>query len=71
MRSDAPIKVVESISVEDFFKEAKEALKLKVVGGEKGLNALIRDKTLNRPALALTGYWKYFGHRRIPALWCR
>lgn len=65
MRSDAPVKLVENISVENFFLEAKEALKLKIVGGEKGLNALIRDKTLNRPALALTGYWKHFGHRRI------
>ena len=63
--SDSPIKTVSGCPVNEFLKTGQESLKLKVVAGTPGLRAVIRDKTLNRPALALTGYWKYFGNKRI------
>lgn len=58
-------KVVESISVRQFLEKGKSSLKLNLIAGEKGLGHLIRDKSLNRPALALTGYYKSFASKRI------
>ncbi|MDP0499367.1 MAG: HPr(Ser) kinase/phosphatase [Verrucomicrobiota bacterium JB022] len=58
-------KIPESITVQKFYEGLKDALKLTVVQGHAGLDRLIRDKSLNRPALALTGYFKTFGHKRV------
>ena len=43
----------------------KASLKMVVVAGEKGLARLIRDKAINRPALAVTGYFKSFAAKRV------
>jgi HPr kinase/phosphorylase len=58
-------KTVESITVLDFFNRGHDHLKMNVVAGERGLKSLIRDKSINRPALALTGYYKSFATRRV------
>lgn len=58
-------KFVESISVKQFVEAAGDSLKLTLICGEKGLNRTIRDKSVNRPALALTGFFKNFGARRL------
>ncbi len=58
-------KIVESISVRDFYESCREPLKLELVCGEENLDRIIGEKSLNRPALALTGYFRYFAHRRI------
>ncbi len=61
----AQAKLIESISVREFYESFKEHLQLDLVAGERGLNKVIREKSLNRPALALTGYYKYFANKRI------
>lgn len=58
-------KVLESLSLRAFFEMAEKPLKLKLVAGEGGMNRTIRDKSINRPALALAGFFKNFGARRI------
>jgi len=58
-------KTVERITVLDFFNRGHDHLKMNVVAGERGLKSLIRDKSINRPALALTGYYKSFATRRV------
>lgn len=58
-------KQAEFITVRDLLARGKESLKLQVVAGEKGMGHRIKDKSINRPALALTGYFKNFGVRRI------
>ena len=58
-------KIVESISVQELVNASDKALQLNLVCGERGLNRLIRDKSINRPALALTGFFKNFGAKRI------
>ena len=60
-----PEKIVESISVREFYESCREPLKLELVCGEESLDRIIGEKSLNRPALALTGYFRYFAHRRI------
>ncbi|MBN1403872.1 MAG: HPr(Ser) kinase/phosphatase [Opitutales bacterium] len=58
-------KIVESISVLDFFNAGREQLKMSIVAGERGIKGLVRDKSINRPALALTGYYKSFATKRL------
>lgn len=58
-------KSAESISIQQFLDAADGALNLTLVAGKKGLSRHIRDKSMNRPALALTGFFKNFGAKRI------
>lgn len=53
------------VTVRDFYESARERLGIELVAGEKGLDNVIGEKSLNRPALALTGYFKHFGNRRL------
>jgi HPr kinase/phosphorylase len=41
---------------------------MELVTGDAGLHRLIREGTINRPALALTGFFKYFANKRIQIL---
>ncbi|GHC02446.1 HPr(Ser) kinase/phosphatase [Cerasicoccus arenae] len=58
-------KVIETISVKDFYESYKEELGLELTAGEKGLDKVIRDASINRPALAMVGYFRYFANKRI------
>ena len=61
-------KFIESVSVREFYDSFKEPLELDLVAGGAGLDKTIRERSLNRPALALTGYFKFFARRRIQLL---
>ena len=65
MSLDPQCKIVESIAVEEFFNSYSKLLKMVLVAGKGGLKKLIRDKNINRPSIALTGYLKYLGYKRI------
>ena len=59
-------KIVESIAVRDFFDSYKNQLKLRLITKpETLLRTKVREKSINRPALTLTGHFKYFAHKRI------
>lgn len=58
-------KIVRSISVREFYESFKDRLQLELVAGETGLERNILERSLNRPAAALTGYFKYFAWKRI------
>ncbi len=55
----------ESVSVKNFFHVCADTLKLKLIASEEGLSKIIKEKSINRPALALTGYFKYFANKRL------
>ncbi|MDG1325055.1 MAG: hypothetical protein P8P49_04740, partial [Opitutales bacterium] len=58
--------IVESIAVREFFKDYAKQLCLRLVNSEKSLGrSTIRERSVNRPALAVTGYFKYFANKRI------
>ena len=57
------------IRVEHFFNAYKDRLKMEVVAGGKGLHRTIREGSINRPALALTGFF-IFGTAIIVMYWC-
>jgi HPr kinase/phosphorylase len=61
-------KEIHGFSVSHFFETYREKLKMELLVGEAGLHRLIHEATINRPALALTGFFKYFAHRRVQVL---
>ena len=59
-------KIVESIAVRDFFDSFGDQLQLRLVTSDSTLDrSTVRERSVNRPALAVTGYFKYFAHKRI------
>ncbi len=57
--------ILETLTVREFYNSFKKNLELEMVVGESGLDKIIGEKSINRPALALTGYFKYFANKRI------
>ena len=61
-----PPQLIESIAVREFFRDYGRQLQLRLVTSKRSLSrSTIREKSVNRPALAVTGYYKYFAHKRI------
>ena len=58
-------KQVEELSVKQLYDSFREPLKLELVSGQNGINRMIGERSLNRPALALTGFLKFFASKRI------
>src|SRR5450432_1112701 len=54
-----------SITVEQFFKEHGAALQMRLLSGEANLKRIIREPTVNRPGLALSGFTQYFAYKRV------
>ncbi len=54
-----------SITVKQFYEYGKESLALDVVAGEAYLDNEVEEEALNRPGLALTGFFQFFAFRRI------
>jgi len=60
-----PTKAIHGITVAHFFETYRDKLELELVTGEAGLHRLIKEGSINRPSLALTGFFKYFANKRI------
>ena len=56
------------VTVERFFDERSSPLGLRLLGGATGLRRIIREPTVNRPGIALTGFRKYFAPRRLQVI---
>jgi len=63
-----PTRAINGITVSHFYETYREKLQLELVTGEEGLHRLIKEGSINRPSLALTGFFKYFAMRRIQVL---
>lgn len=61
-------KVIHGITVVHFFEAYRDRLKLELLTGDAGLHRVIREGSINRPALALTGFFKYFANKRVQVL---
>jgi HPr kinase/phosphorylase len=61
-------KAIHGVTVAHFLEAYREKLKMELVVGEAGLHRLIHEGTINRPALALTGFFKYFANKRVQVL---
>jgi HPr kinase/phosphorylase len=56
------------VTVEKFYTEQAQALELKLIAGANGLKRVIREPTVNRPGLVLTGFTRYFANKRVQTI---
>lgn len=54
-----------SITLRQFYDAGKTSLKLEIESGEAHLDHEIGEASINRPGLALAGFYQYFARRRI------
>ncbi len=57
-----------SITVEKFVEEGRDPFSLEVVAGHEYLGRIIKEAALNRPGLALAGFFQHFAHLRVQVL---
>lgn len=53
------------VAVERFLAQGREPLQLQLVAGAQGLGRVIPEAALNRPGLALAGFYRYFAPHRL------
>jgi HPr kinase/phosphorylase len=63
LRKNIPV-----VTVESFFRTHAEKLQLKLEGKPVGFHRKIREPTINRPGLALSGFYNYFAEKRVQVL---
>jgi len=61
-------KSVPVVTVESFFNTHGEKLALRLEGSRVGFYRKIREPTINRPGLALSGFFSYFAEKRVQVL---
>src|SRR5438477_3675804 len=61
-------KSVPIVTVETFFNTHGEKLALRLEGSRVGFHRKIREPTINRPGLALSGFFSYFAEKRVQVL---
>jgi len=61
-------KSVPVVTVESFYTRHAEKLQMKLEGPRVGFHRKIREPTINRPGLALSGFYSYFAEKRVQVL---
>jgi HPr kinase/phosphorylase len=61
-------KSVPVITVESFYDSHAQRLQMKLEGPRVGFHRKIREPTINRPGLALSGFFSYFAEKRVQVL---
>ncbi len=56
---------IPTVTVEQFYLDSAEELELKLLAGGAGLTRKIREGSVNRPGLALAGFYRYFAWKRV------
>src|SRR5258705_4025816 len=56
------------VTVERFYTDHGSGLQLNLVAGASGLKRLIREPTVNRPGLVLSGFTRYFAFKSIQVI---
>ncbi len=62
------VKTVASITIEQFFNSHATALGLSLLGERVGFERRISEPAMNRPGLALAGFFSYFARKRVQVL---
>jgi HPr kinase/phosphorylase len=57
-----------NVTVGEFYTRHSESLQMSLVGTDVGFDRRIREPTINRPGLALSGFYNYFAEKRIQVL---
>ena len=59
----------QAVTVDQFFKEHTDDLQIRRLGGgELDNRRIIREPTVNRPGLALSGFTRYFAYKRVQVM---
>jgi HPr kinase/phosphorylase len=58
----------EQVTVERFYTDHATSLELNLIAGAGGLKRLIREPTVNRPGLVLSGFDRYFAYKRVQVI---
>jgi len=58
----------DTVTVERFYTEHAGALELNLITGATGLKRAIRESTVNRPGLVLSGFTRYFAFKRVQVI---
>src|SRR5262245_15985536 len=61
-------KSIPIVTVESFYNTHAEKLQMKLEGARVGFHRKIREPTINRPGLALSGFYTYFAEKRVQVL---
>src|SRR3954470_4532084 len=61
-------KTIPVVTVESFYRSHGEDLHMKLEGPRVGFHRKIREPTINRPGLALAGFFSYFADKRVQVL---
>ena len=61
-------KSVPVVTVESFYNSHAAKLQMKLEGPRVGFHRKIREPTINRPGLALSGFYSYFAEKRVQVL---
>ncbi len=56
------------VTVERFYTDHSSSLGLNLVAGADGLKRVIREPTVNRPGLVLSGFTRYFAFKRVQVI---
>ena len=56
------------VTVDLFYKEHAEALQMRLLTDKDGFKRIIREPTVNRPGLALSGFTRYFAYKRVQVM---
>ncbi|MDE3066116.1 MAG: HPr(Ser) kinase/phosphatase [Verrucomicrobiota bacterium] len=57
-----------SVTVQQFYEQHAGPLQMRLLAGVDHLERIIREPTVNRPGLALSGFTQYFAHKRVQAM---
>jgi len=57
-----------ALSVGKFFADHGQSLELELMGDSTGMDRAIAEPTINRPGLALAGFFRYFASKRIQVI---
>jgi HPr kinase/phosphorylase len=55
----------QTVTVQQFYQDHADVLQMRLLAGERGLKRVIREPTVNRPGLALSGFTRYFAYKRV------
>jgi len=56
------------VTVERFYTHHASSLELNLIAGASGLKRIIREPTVNRPGLVLSGFTRYFAFKRVQVI---
>src|SRR5260221_3354235 len=59
---------IPTVTVERFYLNHAEKLQLKLIAGGAGLSRKIQEGSVNRPGLALAGFFRYFAYKRMQVI---